>query len=135
MVNILTTVLWILRLLIAVGSIVGIVVVCSFSRPISGILQALCELLEQESAFEAHLHDCSVQAGFALASGIVGFFDVVEAALELDALSVVGLFYRGREWGVLRCFCGWAWSVVMDAWWIGEMYLEEPLCSVAISTV
>jgi len=105
-VDIFTAVLWcISRLLIAVGGIVGIVV-CRFAGAIGGVLQARCELFEQESAFEAHLHDCSVQAGFALTSGIVGFFDVVEAALELDALSVVGLFYRGREWCVLGCFCG-----------------------------
>jgi len=92
--SLLSVVLWcISRLLIAVGGIVGIVVVCSFAGAIGSVLQAGCELLEQESAFEAHLHDCSVQAGFALAGGIVGFFDVVEAALELDALSVVGLFY------------------------------------------
>jgi len=63
-------------------------------------------LLEEEGAFETHLHDCSVQTGFALASGIVGFFDVVQAALQLDALSVVGLFYRRRERCVLSRFCG-----------------------------
>lgn len=82
-------------------------------------MEALGELLEQESAFEAHLHDCSVQAGFALAGGIVGLFDVVEAALELDALSVVGLFYRGRERCVLGCFCGAGWSV--GCWMRGEL--------------
>jgi hypothetical protein len=91
--------LW--RFLVAVCGVVA--VVGRFARTIGSVLQTLCELLEQESAFEAHLHDCSVETGFALTSGIVGFFDVVQATLQLDALSVVGLFYRWREWCVLCC--------------------------------
>jgi hypothetical protein len=69
--NILRT-LW--RPLVAVCRVV---VVGRFARTIGGVLQTLCELFEQESAFEAHLHDRSVEAGFALTSGIVGLFDVV----------------------------------------------------------
>jgi hypothetical protein len=71
-------------------------------------LQAFCQLLEEKGAFEAHLHDGPVETGFALAGGVVGFFDFVESALQLDAFAVVGLFYRRCERCVLRC----VWSLV-----------------------
>lgn len=90
-----------LRLLIAVR-----VVGCrSLVLTIGCVLETLCELFEQEGAFEAHLHDGSVEASLALTSGIVGLFDVVQASLQLDALSVVGLLYRWRERRILSCFC------------------------------
>jgi MFS superfamily sulfate permease-like transporter len=60
------------QLLVAVRVVVG-----RLARTVGSVLQTLRELLEQKSAFETHLHDCSIQAGFALASGIVGLFDVV----------------------------------------------------------
>lgn len=80
------------RLLIAIR-IIGRSIRNRFLSTIGSVLESLCELFKQESAFKAHFHDCSVETGFALTGGIVGFFDVVQAALELDALSVVGFFY------------------------------------------
>ena len=57
----------------------------------------LGEPVEEEGALEPHLHDGAVDALLAQAGGIVGFLDLVEATLELDALLVVGLFHRGGK--------------------------------------
>lgn len=85
-------------------------VVCgmgALGRSFGRVLQTLCELLEQKGAFEAHLHDGALQAGLAQAGGIVGLFDVVQAALQFDALAIVGLFHRRRQWCVLGRICKW----------------------------
>jgi putative intracellular protease/amidase len=67
------------------------------------------ELLEEEGALEAHLLDAAVEAQDALARAVVGFFDVVDAAPEIDAFAVVGGF-DGRRQVFLRVGAGcWGW--------------------------
>jgi hypothetical protein len=49
-------------------------------------------LLEEKGTFQAHLLDLAIKAGETLAGGIIGFFDLIHALLELNALSAVGFF-------------------------------------------
>lgn len=79
---------------------------------------ALGELLEEEGALDAELLNLAFDAGDADSGGVVGFFDLVVAALELDALSAVGLLDRGRElW-----WDGWVTGVSTD---FGELALAR----------
>lgn len=57
---------------------------------------ALCELFEQESAFYPQLFNLALDAGEAKSGGVVGFFDLICAILELDAFSSIG-FLNGRR--------------------------------------
>lgn len=57
---------------------------------------ALGEAVQEDGALQAQFHDGAVNAAFAEAGGIVGLFDIVETAFELDAFLVVGLLDRGR---------------------------------------
>lgn len=77
------------------------------------------ELLEEEGALEAHLLHAAVEAQDSLTGGVVGLFDVVNAAAELDAFAVVGGFDGGGEvflrvgalsCGVVSCYGGKAWA-------------------------
>ena len=60
-------------------------------------LHSLAQLLQQESPLESHLHDRAVEAHSSGSGFFVGGFDFVQAALELDAFSVVGFFDAGSE--------------------------------------
>lgn len=60
------------------------------------------KLLEKESALEAHLEYLAIDANLTYARSIVALFDLVYAALELDALLVVCGFdgrWEGRVLG------------------------------------
>ena len=73
------------------------------------VFHVFVELLEEEGALEAHLLDAAVEAQDALARAVVGFFDVVDAAPEIDAFAVVGGF-DGRRQVFLRVGAGcWGW--------------------------
>lgn len=67
------------------------------------VVHSLGQLLEKESALEAHFHDCAIQTEFAQAGGIVGLFDFGQAALELNAFAIICLFDGWRQGRVLRC--------------------------------
>jgi hypothetical protein len=59
------------------------------------VFHVLVELFEQEGALETHLLDAPIEAQDALAGGVVGFFDIVNAASQVDAFAVVGGLDRG----------------------------------------
>jgi hypothetical protein len=66
-------------------------------RVVDIILHVFHELVEEKCALEAHLGDCAAEAFDAQARAVVAIFDVVDAAAELDAFSVVSCFDRWRE--------------------------------------
>jgi hypothetical protein len=47
-------------------------------------------LFEEKGPFKAHLLNLPIEACETLAGGIIGFFDLIHALLELNALSAVG---------------------------------------------
>ena len=61
-------------------------------------LHSLAQLLQQERPLQPHLHDRTVEAHSSGSGFFVGGFDFVQAALELDAFSVVGFFDARSEW-------------------------------------
>ena len=60
-------------------------------------LHSLAQLLQQERSLQSHLHDRAVEAHSSGSGFFVGGFDFVQAALELNAFSVVGLFDARSE--------------------------------------
>lgn len=60
-------------------------------------LHSLAQLLQQERSLQPHLHDRAVEAHSSGSGFFVGGFDFIQAALELDAFSVVGFFDAGSE--------------------------------------
>jgi len=61
------------------------------------VLHVLVELLEKEGALQTHLLHAPVQAQDALAGRVVGLFDVVDAATDVDTFAVVCAFDRRRK--------------------------------------
>lgn len=60
-------------------------------------LHSLAQLLQKERPLQSHLHDRAVEAHSSGSGFFVGGFDFVQAALKLDAFSVVGFFDAGSE--------------------------------------
>jgi len=61
-------------------------------------LHSLAQLLQQEGPLKSHLHNRTVEAHSSGSGFFVGGFDFIQAALELDAFSIVGFFDAGGEW-------------------------------------
>jgi hypothetical protein len=55
------------------------------------------QLLEEEGALQSHLGDGAIETLDAKASTVVVFFDIVDAAAQLDAFPVVGGLDRGGQ--------------------------------------
>jgi hypothetical protein len=71
---------------------------------------SLAQLFQQEGPLQSHLHDRAVEAHPPNPGFLVGGFDFVQAALELDAFAVVCFFDTGGE----RCACcAFAWDCEM----------------------
>ncbi len=64
------------------------------------VFHSLRNLLEQESSLKSQFHDGAFNTSLARADNIVAVFDLVDAPLQLDALTVVGSFDGWRERGV-----------------------------------
>lgn len=81
-------------------------------------VHALAEFVEEEGAFEAHFHDGAVEADAFEFCFVVGGFDFVDAALELDAFAVVRLLHARRQrslgCSLFRWGCQW-WN---RGWWL-----------------
>lgn len=61
------------------------------------------QAFQQERALKSHFEYRTLDALFALSSGIVCFFDFGQAVFELFALCMVCFLNRGWERRVLRC--------------------------------
>ena len=93
--------------------------------PIDVGFHSLTQLFEEKGAFEPHFHYGAVETDATDFGFVVGGLDLIEAAFELDAFAVVGLFYAGREgcagcclfWlKVLACGKGPTMRVVLSDW-------------------